>query len=105
MGIGTSNLPAEHRVLVRTGEEDLVMPTGSHKQAQKQAMKRARQTTHRMQETRQLRRATRRERMSAGNPKPGDILVDLDFHAAPDDIQAEEIEIDPQLDESETAEP
>lgn len=51
-------------------------------------------------DARQLRRATRRQQMSAGKPEADDILVDHDFHDT-----AEEIEIDPQLDDSENAEP
>lgn len=101
-GVGGRNLWARWVFLFERREEDLAMPTASHKQAQKQAMKRAavQPSNRRMREARRLRRATRRQQMAAGTHAADDILVDRDFHDT-----AEEIEIDPQLDDSESAEP
>jgi hypothetical protein len=47
-----------------------------------------------------VQRATRRDRTAPGSEKIEDIVADHGFHAP-----AEEIEIDPQLDENETTEP
>ena len=74
------------------------MPTASPKQAAKRAP--AQPVNRQEREARRLRRATRRERVSTTEQDGSDILVDHDFHGA-----AEEIEIDPQLDDSESAEP
>jgi hypothetical protein len=79
----------------------------------KQAAKRApvRQGNRLMREARRLNRATRRERATPGKQDSGgkqdsdDIFADHDFHARPEDISAEEIEIDPLLDQSKTTEP
>jgi hypothetical protein len=67
----------------------------------KQATKRAPvQQSNRLLPDARVRRAMRRDRTPPGDQKIEDIATDRDFHAP-----AEEIEIDPQLDESETAEP
>jgi hypothetical protein len=51
-------------------------------------------------DTRRLDRAARREEAATNKPALDDVLVDRDLHPP-----AEDIEIDPQLDESEKVEP
>jgi hypothetical protein len=87
---------------IEGGDRD--MPTASRKQATKSAP--TQKSSRLARDARHLRRATRRERASAEQPEADDILADHGFHAPPrEEIRSEELEIDAQLDESETAEP
>jgi hypothetical protein len=79
------------------------MATASRKQATKSAP--TQKSNRFVRDARHLRRATRRERAASDQPEADDILADHGFHAPSEKIRAEEIEIDPQLDESEIAEP
>jgi hypothetical protein len=74
------------------------MPTPTRKQATKRAP--AKQSNAVTQDARRVDRATRRERADTSKQKIEDVVIDRGFHAP-----AEDIEIDPQLDESESAEP
>lgn len=84
------------------------MATASRKKATKNAP--TQKSNRSVRDARHLRRATRRERAASDQPEADDILADHGFHAPSekiraDEVRAEEIEIDPQLDESEIAEP
>jgi hypothetical protein len=74
------------------------MATPSRKQATKRVP--TQQPNRVVRDARRLDRATQRERSATAPRDASDILIDRDFHAP-----AEEIEIDPQLDENESAEP
>jgi hypothetical protein len=74
------------------------MPTASRKQATKRAS--AHPSNQPKREARRLQRATRQGGAATNKSKRADALIDRDFHAS-----AEEIDLDPQLDENEGAEP
>jgi hypothetical protein len=58
-----------------------------------------------MRATQRVQRAVRRDHTPAGEKGLEDVIADRGFSAQPGDIRAEEIEIDPQLDDSDPAEP
>jgi hypothetical protein len=78
--------------------EEIAMATPNRKQGTKRAP--AQKSNRLPREARRVDRAARRERAATDKQELDDGVVDRDF-----DAPAEEIEIDPQLDENGSAEP
>jgi hypothetical protein len=79
------------------------MPTASRKQMTKRTP--AQQAARQMRTTQRVQRAVRHDHTPTGEKRLEEIIADHSFGAQAGDIPAEEIEIDPQFDESERVEP